>query len=67
MKCPNCHRPQPNDDWCADCLKNPTAVAMKEVAEKGWVRDSGQRRRGLTVWVCTDEGRAWLRDQDQLN
>jgi hypothetical protein len=68
MKCPNCNRPQSNDDWCADCLKKPVCVAMKDLAEKGRVRDSGRRRRGLTVWVATDEGcTEFYRDQDRLN
>jgi hypothetical protein len=68
FKCSNCDRPLANDSWCAECLEKPCVGEMKKMAAKGWVRDSGRRRQGLTVWVVTDEGQAeFYRYQNLLN
>jgi hypothetical protein len=68
MKCPNCHRPEANGDWCAACLQYPINVAIKSLVEKGHVQDSGHRRDGQTCWVITDAGTARVRrENNRLN
>jgi len=51
--CQHCKRPSPaNVPYCADCVERyPHAAAMKELIDKGEIRDSGRSRDGLIVWV----------------
>jgi hypothetical protein len=69
MKCPSFNRPQANEDWCADCLKRPFGPIFRDMAAKGHIYDTGDRRDGgLTVWVITDAGTAaFFRENGRLN